>query len=78
MLPTTGISDMTDERISPRDFGALEAQVHALSTQVKSMDRDIKELLGLANKSKGGFWAGMAIASGLGSMATIAVEVFRR
>jgi hypothetical protein len=34
------------------------------------MDRDLKELLALANKGKGGMWAGMmfisAISSGIG------------
>jgi len=32
------------------------------------MERDIKELLALANKSKGGFWVGMAIASFIGGI----------
>jgi hypothetical protein len=34
------------------------------------METDIKSLLELANKSKGGFWAGMAIASAIGGFIT--------
>lgn len=63
-----------DSIIDPRDFGALEAKVEALSNQVKSMDADIKELLALANKSKGGMWVGMAIASALGGVVGILGE----
>jgi len=64
---------MTDP-IDPRDFGALESKVETLSKQVESMDKDIKELLALANKSKGGFWMGMAIASAIGGIVTLFIE----
>ena len=52
--------------IDPREFGKLEAQVEALQGEVRAMRNDIKTLLELANKSKGGFWVGMAIASLIG------------
>jgi hypothetical protein len=32
------------------------------------MQSDIKELLALANKGKGGFWMGMTIASMMGAL----------
>ena len=51
--------------IDARDFGKLEAQVEALQTEVHSLAQDVKALLELANKSKGGFWMGMVIASAL-------------
>jgi len=54
--------------ISPREFGKLEAQVEALQGEVHAMRNDIKTLLELANKSKGGFWVGMAIASLIGGV----------
>ena len=44
-------------------FGGLVNQVENLQTKVDAMDRDIKELLELANKSRGGFWMGMAVVS---------------
>jgi hypothetical protein len=51
-------------------FGGLVNQVENLQAKVDSMDRDIKELLELANKSKGGFWMGMTIASIIGGVIT--------
>ena len=52
--------------IDPREFGRLEAEVQSLRNQVSSMQTDIRTLLEMANKSKGGLWAGMTIASMLG------------
>lgn len=53
-----------------REFGRLEATVAAQGTQIKAqgrqidaMDAKIDELLALANKGKGGFWAGMTLVS---------------
>lgn len=57
---------MTD--IDPREFGRLEAEVHSLRAQVTSLQQDVRTLLEMANKSKGGLWAGMTIASMLGGL----------
>ena len=51
--------------IDPIQYGQLLAKVDTLETQVTSMQTDIKQLLEMANKSKGGLWLGMAIASSL-------------
>lgn len=56
--------------IDPREFGRLEAQVSALQVEVHSLSKDVKCLLELANKSKGGFWMGMTIASAIGGIVT--------
>jgi len=56
--------------IDPFEYGKLTAQVQSLQDKVDSMETDIKSLLELANKSKGGFWAGMAIASAIGGFIT--------
>lgn len=56
--------------ISPREFGQLEAQVEALQNEVHQLSKDVKALLELANKSKGGFWMGMTIASMVGGFIT--------
>lgn len=53
------------EKFDMFKFGGLVQQVETLQNKVDSMDRDIKELLELANKSRGGFWMGMAIVSGI-------------
>jgi hypothetical protein len=64
--------------IDPREFGKLEAQVESLQTEVHALRDDVKKLLELANKSKGGFWVGMSIASAIGGVLTfIADRVFR-
>jgi hypothetical protein len=47
-------------------FGGLVQQVETLQNKVDGMDRDIKELLELANKSKGSLWALMGVASLVG------------
>lgn len=56
------------ENIDPVEYGKLLAEVGSLKSKVEGMDKDIKQLLALANQSKGGFWAGMAIASVLGAV----------
>jgi DNA anti-recombination protein RmuC len=60
--------------IDARDFGKLEAQVEALQNEVHSLSKDVKELLELANKGKGGFWMGMTIASAVGGIFTFIGE----
>ena len=54
--------------IDPMQFGVLTAQVAGLQKEVDSLARDVRELLELANKSRGGFWAGMTIASAIGAI----------
>ena len=56
--------------IDARDFGKLEAQVESLQSEVHQLAQDVKALLELANKSKGGFWTGMMIASAIGGLIT--------
>ena len=64
--------------IDPREFGKLEAQVEALQAEVHALRQDIKSLLEMANKSKGGFFVGMAIASVVGGVISfIATKVIR-
>jgi len=56
--------------IDPFEYGKLTAQVQSLQDKVDSMETDIKSLLELANKSKGGIFMGMAIASAIGGFVT--------
>ena len=60
--------------IDARDFGRLEAQVEALHNQVTQLSTDVKALLELANKGKGGFWMGMTIASFMGGIVTFVAD----
>lgn len=60
--------------IDLREFGKLEAQVEVLQTEVHALREDVKKLLAMANKSKGGLWVGMAIISALSSIGTFIVD----
>jgi len=60
--------------IDARDFGRLEAQVESLQVQVSQLSTDVKALLELANKGKGGFWMGMTIASFMGGVITFVAD----
>ena len=64
--------------IDPIQYGKLIAQVDNLTNKVDSMDSDIKELLALANKSRGGFWMGMAITSALSGFVAWFVATWNR
>jgi hypothetical protein len=64
--------------IDPVEYGRLTAQVENLTCKVESMESDIKELLALANKSKGGFWMGMTIASIAGGFLTWLLTYWNR
>jgi len=64
---------MSDD-ISAREFGKLEAQVEALQNEVHQLSKDVKALLELANKGKGGFWTGMTIASAVGGLLTFIAD----
>ena len=56
--------------IDLKEFGRLSQQVTTLERQVTDLQIDVKQLLEMANKSKGGLWAGMAISSALGALAS--------
>lgn len=60
--------------VNLRDFGRLETEVEHLREEVADLRADVKSLLELANKSKGGFWMGMSIASAVGGVAGFFVD----
>ncbi len=47
-------------------YGVLVKRDQNMDKKMDKMEGQIQELLELANKSKGGFWMGMTIASGVG------------
>lgn len=49
--------------IDPIKVGVMWQKVEVMESEVSELRKDVKELLALANKSKGGFWMGMTIAS---------------
>jgi hypothetical protein len=59
---------MQEVEIDPVKYGVLWERVQNMDKKMDKMEGQIAELLELANKSKGGFWMGMTIASGVGGL----------
>ena len=51
--------------LDPIKFGITIQKVEAMEFEVAELRKDVKQLLELANKGRGGFWAGMVIVSAL-------------
>lgn len=56
--------------IDPFKYGQLVAQVEQMEKKIDKLEAGMDELLALANRGRGGFWAGMTIASFLGGLFT--------
>ena len=52
------------------EFGKMQAKVERLEATVDDLSKDMKSLLEMANKSKGGLWAGMTLVGLFSSAAT--------
>ena len=61
---------MEHPEFDPVKYGVLWQRVQEMDKKMDKMERHIEELLALANKSKGGFWMGMTIASLVGGFIT--------
>ena len=61
---------MENNQIDPYKYGKLVAQVEAMEKKIDKLELGMEELLELANKSKGGFWMGMTVASIVGGVVT--------
>jgi uncharacterized membrane protein YjjP (DUF1212 family) len=59
-----------DNGIDLYKYGKLVAQVEAMEKKIDKLEQGMEELLELANRSKGGFWMGMTIASIVGGFVT--------
>jgi predicted PurR-regulated permease PerM len=55
--------------IDPVKYGVLWERVQQMDKKIDKMETQVEQLLELANKSKGGFWMGMTIASAVGGIA---------
>jgi hypothetical protein len=51
------------EKFDMFKFGGLVNQVENLQHKVDKLEEGMEELLALANKGRGGFWAGMMFVS---------------
>ena len=64
---------MEQIEIDPVKYGVLWQRVQEMDKKIDKMESQIDELLALANRSKGGFWMGMTIASIAGGLLTWAM-----
>jgi hypothetical protein len=69
------VSDMAD--VDPVKFGLLIGQVKTLENQVADMQQDVKELLEIANRVKGGIWFGGMAVTALSAVVSWAVAHVR-
>lgn len=68
---------MEPGEIDPVRYGAMwqrvndyERRFEVIDKKLDKMERQMDELVALANKGKGGFWMGMTIASMVGGVIT--------
>ena len=61
---------MEPGEIDPVKYGVLWERVKNMDDKIDKMERQVEQLVELANKSKGGFWMGMTIASMAGGFIT--------
>jgi len=62
--------------IDPMKIGVMWQKVEAMEKEMAEMRNDIKQLLAMAERSKGSLWALMGMASVVGGFITIIVDVF--
>jgi len=51
--------------LDPIKFGITIQKVEAMEFEVAELRKDVKALLELANKGRGGLWAGMVVVSAI-------------
>ena len=57
-----------DGQIDPVKYGVLWERVQSMDKKVDKMERQMEELLALANKGKGGLWFGMTVVSAISAL----------
>jgi uncharacterized membrane protein YjjP (DUF1212 family) len=67
-----------DNGVDLYKYGKLVAQVESMEKKIDKLETNMEQLLELANKSKGGFWMGMVIASGVGGLVTYLTSFFHK
>jgi len=64
------------EEFDPVKYGVLWEKVQSMDKKIDKLERQMEELLALANKSKGGFWVTLGIASFIGGIISYALRDF--
>lgn len=58
-------------------YGVLWQKVQDMDKKMDKMERQIEQLLELANKGKGGLWFGMSIIAGVSAVVGYALNFFK-
>jgi hypothetical protein len=58
-------------------YGVLWQKVQDMDKKVDKMERQLEQLLELANKGKGGLWFGMSIISGISAFVGYLLSYFK-
>ncbi len=69
---------MQPVEIDPVKYGVLWERVQTMDKKIDKMERQIEQLLELANKGKGGLWFGMAMASALSGLIGFVIAYIKR
>jgi len=69
--------------IDPVKYGVLwqkvedyEKKFDSMERKIDNMDADLKKLVGMAERSRGGFWVGMTIVAGISTVVGWAIHLF--
>lgn len=65
-----------DNGIDLYKYGKLVATVESLEKKVDKLEAGMEELLELANRGRGGFWAGMVLVSAASSIVGYIVHLW--
>ena len=76
MVETETMLQEQQEGIDLVKYGVLWQKVQDMDKKVDKMERNVEELLALANKGKGGLWFGMSIVSGVSAVVGYALNYF--
>jgi hypothetical protein len=63
-----GTLDFERTEIDPVKYGVLWQRVQDMDKKMDKVERQLEELVALANKSKGGLWFGMSMVSGVSAI----------
>jgi hypothetical protein len=73
------VGNMSDGKdIDLVKYGVLWQKVQDMDKKVDKMERNVEELLALANKGRGGFWFGMSVVSGASAVIGYIVNHWER
>jgi hypothetical protein len=75
MLETDVMAEGTE--IDLVKYGVLWQKVQDMDKKVDKMERNVEELLALANKGKGGLWFGMTVVSGVSVVIGYVISIWK-